>query len=243
MFARLGRDIWTALVEASSVRHIAARRPITFDRADRPSLAFQIEGWIYRARLTFEGNRQISTLLLPGDVCDIEHLTGESMWAFTDTTLLAVPRERALRLGERFAEFGRFLMASALRECAILRERNLYMGRHNALARLAHLLCELDCRLGVGAANMSGFDWPVTQAEIADMLGLTPVHVNRVLQQLRRDGLITIERHHVHIVDVAALRKIAEFDPAYLRVGQRRRLAFEPLLTDGHAGEAMPDGR
>ena len=107
-------------------------------------------------------------------------------------------------------------MFLALTDNAILSQWALCIGRHSARQRLAHLLCELSARLDPEDGNESSFALPVTQEQLADALGLTSVHVNRTMQQLRTEGLIVTASRVVTIPDVSQLRKAGEFDPAYL---------------------------
>jgi CRP-like cAMP-binding protein len=100
---------------------------------------------------------------------------------------------------------------------AITREWLLGQGRRNALQRIAHLLCEIDARLrDVGQSSNGYFTLPVTQVELGDMLGLSAVHTNRVLQELRSRKLITWSGHSVQILDADGLCGLAEFDADYL---------------------------
>ena len=93
------------------------------------------------------------------------------------------------------------------------------LGRQSARSHLAHLLCELDVRLsGTARAEVAAFDLPLTQEQLADVLGLTSVHVNRTIQQLRAEGLIVSTGRTIRIPDIARLRGVGEFDPSYLHV-------------------------
>jgi len=103
-------------------------------------------------------------------------------------------------------------------ENSILTEWTLCLGRRSADQHLAHLFCELLMRLSaVGRVEDNGFALPLTQEQIADVLGLTPVHVNRTLQQLRKAGLVEVDQGRLTILDWEAIKRRAGFDPAYLR--------------------------
>ena len=109
-------------------------------------------------------------------------------------------------------------------DAAIQREWTLSLGRRTAISRLAQLFCELRLRLRtVGLAQNDSYHFPLTQVEIGECLGLTSVHVNRTLQELRRRGLVELERRQVRILDLPALQSIAEFDDRYLYLDKRRR--------------------
>jgi CRP-like cAMP-binding protein len=107
-------------------------------------------------------------------------------------------------------------------DAAIHREWALSLGRRSAIGRTAHLFCELLVRLEiVDLTNGYSYDCPLTQVELAESLGLTSVHVNRTLQELRRRGVIELENRRLTILDLDALKAIAEFDPAYLYLEKR----------------------
>ncbi|MGH1570645.1 Crp/Fnr family transcriptional regulator [Methylobacterium sp. P31] len=114
------------------------------------------------------------------------------------------------------------LRMSRLVEAAIAREWLMSIGRRSAPERLAHLFCELLVRLqAVGLLSDDGYALPVTQTDLADTTGLTSVHVNRSLQDMRRDGLIELRKRRLRILDLPRLRALAEFDPAYLQLTAR----------------------
>ena len=96
------------------------------------------------------------------------------------------------------------------------------LGQRTAMSRMAHLFCELRCRLEVvGQTNGNGYEFPLTQRELSECLGLTVVHANRTLQELRRRGLVEFENRYVTILDPRALEGLAEFDPSYLYLDSR----------------------
>lgn len=114
-------------------------------------------------------------------------------------------------------------------DAAIFREWMVGLGRRSAYARIAHLLCEMGQRLQViGLAQNDSYDLPVTQTELADALGLTTVHVNRALQQLRHDGLIIVRGGTVTLSDPEGPKQAGEFDPAYLHVGRMNGIDGPP---------------
>lgn len=207
-------------------------------------------GWACRYKTTREGARQMPALLVPGDMCNLDSLMfgalnyGVRTRTLTPATVLTLPRERALALSTHHPGIARTFTWLALVENAILSQWALCLGRQSARERLAHLLCELSVRLGCaeGEAETS-FDLPLTQEQIADVLGLTPVHVNRTLQQLRAEGLVTTDRHMITIRDVAELRRVGEFDPAYLHDDRHEsalHTARSPARHQPLSGSASP---
>ena len=194
------------------------------------SLYVLTTGWACRYKTTREGARQMPALLVPGDICNLDNLmfgaANYGVRTFTRATVLTLPRDRALALSAQHPGIARTFTWLALVENAILSQWALSLGRQSARERLAHLLCELSVRLGyVEGEAESRFELPLTQEHISDVLGLTSVHVNRTIQQLRTEGLVITDRRMVTIRDVAELRRIGEFDSAYLHDDRR-----EPTL-------------
>ena len=137
--------------------------------------------------------------------------------ALTRVAFASLPLEGVRRAARDRPAIEDALWWDLLVASAIEREHIVSLGRRSATERLAHLFCELQLRLAlVDLADANGYDMPVTQADIADMLGLTPVHVNRSLQDLRRSGLIALRDRRLILRDLAALRELALFDPDYL---------------------------
>jgi CRP-like cAMP-binding protein len=128
-----------------------------------------------------------------------------------------------LQLIEACPAAGQALWVDALVESSIHREWLLNVGRRNARSRLAHLLCEFSVRLKQSTpGDAMAYELPMTQEQLGDALGLTPVHVNRVLKSLETDGLIARKKRQVSVIDWAGLRDAAEFNERYLHLGQTR---------------------
>ncbi|MDV5825740.1 Crp/Fnr family transcriptional regulator [Sphingobium naphthae] len=190
------------------------------ERAD--SLFIVADGWACRYSTTSDGRRQLPALLLPGDVGNLDSLLFDRLdygvRTLTEATIVTLPRDRALALAAQHPGIARMFTWLALVENAILGKWALSLGRRSAKERLAHLLCELSVRLGNDDEAESSFDLPLTQEHIADALGLTPVHVNRTMQQLRTEGLIVSGNRKMTLPDVVSLRKLGGFDPGYLHI-------------------------
>ena len=182
-----------------------------------------IEGWACRCKTTRDGARQIVALLIPGDTANLDSFLFDRLdygvRALTAIKVVTIPRPRILTLAEQHAGIAKTLTWLAMVENAILSQWALSLGRQSAKQQLAHLLCELSVRLGAGEDS---FDLPLTQEQIADVLGLTGVHVNRMIQQLRAEGIIEARNRTMSIADMSALRHIGEFDPAYLHESRAR---------------------
>jgi CRP-like cAMP-binding protein len=224
--ARLGDEDLAALHDLTrDSREVPARRNLIRE-GDRPDhVHLVVEGWAARYKLLPDGGRQILAFLLPGDLCDL-HVTvlgqmDHSIATLTRARIAFIPTAAMERLAER-PRLTRALWWSALVDEAVLRAWLTSIGRRDALERIGHLFCELFRRLcNVGLATGNGIELPLTQEEIGDALGLTPVHVNRVLQQMRADGLIVLKRGSLEIPDVARLEKVSGFDPSYLHIERR----------------------
>ena len=187
-----------------------------------------VEGLVARFKDLNDGPRQITEVHVPGDFVDLhgfllkrlEHNVG----ALTPVKLAYVPHHALKRITEKEPHLARLLWLSTLMDAAIQRERILSIGRRSALARVAHLFCELFVRLEVvGQVEDSSFRLPVTQLDLADATGLTSVHVNRMLRQLRSQGLVTFRSGVVDIHDLPGLEKLAEFDRSYLFLDHQPR--------------------
>jgi CRP-like cAMP-binding protein len=184
-----------------------------------------LSGFACTYKLLPDGRRQIMSFQIPGDICDLQgFFLGEmdhAIGTLTRGRVAIIPHEVLLDLTETYPRIARALSQSMLIDAAIFREWMVGLGRRSAYARIAHLLCEMGQRLQVVGLNQDGsYDLPVTQTELADALGLTVVHVNRTLQQLRRQGLITLRGGTVTLSDPEGLTRAGEFNPGYLHVGR-----------------------
>jgi CRP-like cAMP-binding protein len=187
-----------------------------------------LSGWLARAKDLPSGQRQIAELHVAGDFADLHGFTlkrlDHDVIAITRCRIALVPHERLKELTERFPHVTRVFWTMTNIDAAIQREWTLSLGRRTAIQRMANLLCELNERLGiVGLTEENSFEFPLTQVEFGECLGLTSVHVNRTLQELRRRGLIELQNRRVTIFDLEALKAVAEFDPAYLYLEKKRR--------------------
>ncbi len=191
------------------------------DDADRlHPLHLVVRGWAARVQTLDDGSHMITDFVLPGELCDLSRLTdGVSPTAVALTPLRAalLDRSAVLRAIEAQPKLGLALLRLALSEQAILREWLVCLGRREKHEHLAHLLCELHQRLRrAGLVADDEFELPLTQDQLADATGMTPVHTNRVLQRLRREGLISLGRQHLTIHEPILLKDIGEFDGSYL---------------------------
>lgn len=187
-----------------------------------------IEGIVCRYKDLADGQRQIMELHVAGDFLDLhtfllkqlEHNVG----SMTPVRVALVPHDNVRMITERHPHLARMLWFSTLLDAAIHREHILSVGRRSALARIAHLFCEMFVRLEVvGLTDGHSYKLPITQADIADATGLTSVHVNRMLKQLRDQELLSFRNNEVVIQEWDRLQRIAEFDGRYLYLERRPR--------------------
>jgi CRP-like cAMP-binding protein len=194
------------------------------DEGKAPRRGFVVtSGLACRYRVIADGHRQILTLMIPGDFYDLHafllSLADDSVVAMVPTRFAPIDAEKVFEIVEHRPRIGAALWWNAMQEAAMLRERIVMLGRQTARARVAYLLCELLWRYrAVGLSEAQTLRLPLTQADIADTLGLTAVHVNRVLQDLRREGLITLAHRRLTIHDLNRLQSLAQLNQNYLHL-------------------------
>lgn len=172
-------------------------------------------------RTLSDGSQQIVAVFLAEDMLNPGELTFErsltSVYVLIPTIVVPVPLSELYRLVIDRPTIGRALWLETATRAAIQQEWIVGLGRRTAQTRLAHFLCEVSHRLQLrGRNDLDAFEFPLTQSELADVLGLSTVHVNRVLQALRSRGLIELSRNQLVIRNRTGLYEVAEFDPSYL---------------------------
>ena len=187
-----------------------------------------IEGLAARYKVLEDGGRQFTSLQVPGDFVDLHAFLLKTMdhgiIALSPCRVIAADHSRLRTITEQAPHLTRLLWLDTLVDGAIHREWIVAMGRRSKTAHLAHLVCELFVRLQVvKQTNGMSFRLPLSQAELADVLGLSVVHMNRVIGALRRVGVIGWANHMVTILDWQRLVEIAEFDPTYLSMNREPR--------------------
>jgi CRP-like cAMP-binding protein len=180
-----------------------------------------LDGWLARAKDLPGGERQVTELHVAGDFADLHGFTlkhlDHDVLAMSDCTIAVVPHERLRDLTDRHPRLGRIYWFMTNIDAAMHREWALSLGQRSAISRMAHLFCELYVRLEVvGRTSNGGYDFPLTQRELSECLGLTVVHANRTIQELRRRNLIELENRQLTILDRRGLEGVAQFDPTYL---------------------------
>jgi CRP-like cAMP-binding protein len=196
---------------------------------DRPTVSsLLVSGWACRYNTLADGRRQILALHISGDFVDLHSFPmkrmDHSVATLTRCRFAIVPHENLRRITEEHPHLTRQLWRSTLIDAAVLRQWLLGAGQRSAIEHAAHLICELYTRLRVvNLADETSFQMPLTQTEIGDALGISPVHTNRVIQELRRLELISLRGSTVDILDWEGLLKMSEFDPTYLGLEPNRQ--------------------
>ncbi len=196
----------------------------TIREADAPTgCAVLLSGFAYRQKLTGDGARQIVALHTPGDALDFQNLfldiSDHSVQMLTRGEVAFVPRAEIQDLARSRAAIGHAVLVKILVEASIFREWVLNVGRRDARTRVAHLLCELAVRLeSEGLVEQYGYELPMTQEQLADAVGLTPIHVNRTLKALDAEGLITRTKRNIGFPDWERMRHVGDFNQRYLHL-------------------------
>ena len=182
-----------------------------------------VSGFAFRQKLTGDGGRQILSIHIPGEALDFQNIflnvADHSVQMLTRGHVAIIPRADIQNIVLSSAAIGHAILVSTLVEASIFREWILNVGRRDAKSRLAHVLCELAVRLDSnGLTGDMGYHLPMTQAELADALGLTPVHLNRVIRSLETEGLINRSKRELSFPDWERMRDMADFNDRYLHL-------------------------
>jgi CRP-like cAMP-binding protein len=190
---------------------------------DRPdAVLLLMDGWACRYKLLPDGKRQITAFLIPGDLCDVHIFVlaqmDHSIGLLCPARVAFIAPQLMLDAMAQRPTLARALWWGTLVDEAVLRAWLVNLGRREPFERVAHLLCELWLRASnVGLVTRADrFDLPITQAELADALGLTTATVNRTLQRLRTEKLITLEGGRLTVLDVPHLIRASGFEASYL---------------------------
>lgn len=205
----------------SNERSIKKRKDLVVDGFEYRNLCFVKDGYAMRYKLLRNGKRQILNVILPGDVIGFpvsffDHSI-YSVVALSDLTLNICSLESYAQLCFERPQFGLALSWLAVQEAAIYAEHIVDIGRRTPVERLAHFLLEFHSRLlAVGLAQKEAFDLSVSQEVLADLLGLSVPHLNRVMQQLRKDKFISSHARLIEFSDIPGLQMLAHYHPLTL---------------------------
>lgn len=180
-------------------------------------------GFVYRHKIVADGARQICSIQMSGDMVDLQNsllgIADHNVQALTRCEVAFIPRESVQQIAFDRPAVGRAMWFDTLVDGSIFREWIANVGRRNARRRLAHLLCEFSLRLeAAGLGKHNEYTLPMTQEQLADCTGLTPVHVNRTLRALDDDGVISRSTRSVTVDDWKRLAAEGDFSSAYLHM-------------------------
>jgi CRP-like cAMP-binding protein len=200
---------------------IRKRRDLIVDGYEYRKLCFVKDGYAMRYKLLRNGKRQILNVILPGDIVGLPGSFFEravySVTAITDLKMHVCPLDAYVQLCYQRPQFALALCWIAVQEAATYAEHIIDVGRRTPIERLSHFLLELHARLNaVGRADKDRFTLPFSQEVIADVLGLSVPHLNRMMQQLRSEKLIANSERVVEFIDAGALQALAHYQPQAL---------------------------
>ena len=216
-FMKLSREELAVLVDLQSKSRSVKRDQELTDEGRAGNKAFILQkGWACSYKMLPDGGRQIIAFPIPGDCVGVRSLllrtSDHSFCALTEAVVSAIEAPRLLEIFNKFPRLGAAFLWAVSRDEAMVVEHLVSIGRRSALERTAYFFLELIERLTlVGLATETQFDLPLNQYVMADALGLSAIHVNRVLRQLREQHLLTVQAGKVHIHDLAGLRKLAGY--------------------------------
>jgi CRP-like cAMP-binding protein len=204
-----------------TVREYPAERAVVRDGERATECGRIAEGFCVRSKTISDGRRQILSIHIPGEIPDLMslflHVMDHDLSTLTPCTLGFIKHETLQKLHRRRPNVAEMFWRDTLIDSAMFREWIVNVGQRPAPARLAHVMVELRERLKViGRADGNRFDMPLTQEQIGEALGITAVHANRVIKQLRQDGIVDLHRGRVTVLDEGKFQELADFDNRYL---------------------------
>jgi CRP-like cAMP-binding protein len=227
-FVLLGDEERNALASLEArQRRVPAGTELVHEHQTKQRVFILQEGWGYCSKLLADGGRQVIDVRVPGDFIGLRSIllrtADHSCTTITDVSVADVPADRMLETFHKVPRLAAAMLWAASRDEAMVVEHLVGIGRRSALARVAHFLVELALRLElVGLSSSQGFVCPLNQYVLADALGLTAIHLNRVLRQLREQQLLTFRGGEIIFHDLARLQQLTLHDRGYLdQPGQR----------------------
>lgn len=219
--SRLGEDERDAIAALRAApERIEANRDIVGPGEHRDHACLVVKGLAARFDQMRDGQRQIVAIYVPGDMCDLHSVpvdyTGWGLQTLAPTTIARIAHAELRQAIAQYPDIGMAFWRDTVADGSILAKAVANVGRRRAQPRLAHLLCEMGVRMELAELGMrTAYPLPATQAHLADMLGLTAVHLNRTFRKLKAEG-VSMTGGEVRIEDWGRLVRMAEFDPAYL---------------------------
>ncbi|MBR0818899.1 Crp/Fnr family transcriptional regulator [Bradyrhizobium liaoningense] len=206
---------------ASAPRHALKGECLIEEGAELSSLLILCSGMARAVRTFSDGNQQIVSVFVDGDTLNAGEIvfrqSRKAVYALTTAIYLSIPLRELNSLMDSSPAIARALWLETAAQAAIQQEWMVWLGQRAAQTRLAHFLCEVSHRLQLSGRDAHATcEFPLTQRDLADTLGLSSVHINRTLQTLRSQGLIELTRSQLTILDKEGLYAMGEFDPEYL---------------------------
>ena len=225
-FSDMERRRLNELISTRQDNH-ASKEDIVAEGSHSDQCHVVLSGLACRYKTMPDGGRQIMAFLIPGDLCDAEifilKIMDHAIAAITPTVTATIPASEMRSLLRETSSLGEALWWGTMTDLAVLRERIVDEGRRNAYVRIAHLLYEMLVRFRmVDLASGNSYEFPITQTDLADATGLTPVHANRTLRKLRADGLVHFLGGVVTVLNPDRLKHVARFNGAYLHLDRTR---------------------
>lgn len=220
------------------IRKVQARHYVVREGDRTTHCALLLSGFVYRHKLVGTGARQIVSIHMKGDLVDLQNsflnVADHNVQALTQAELALIPREAVVDLALTIGQIGLALWIDTLADAATFREWIVNVGRRDARARTAHFLCEFAIRLrAAGLCAEDSYELPMTQEQLADVLGLTPIHINRTLKALQEEGLIIRDKRAVRIADWDRLAEAGGFSADYLHLERQ-------TVTNWHSEHPRP---
>ena len=204
-------------------KNLAAREVIVADGQRPTECCLIASGFAFRSKTTADGERQVLSVHIPGEIPDLQSLhlgiMDHDLIAVTPCTVGFISHDDLIEICRQRPNLANALWRETLVDGALFREWIVNVGRRQAVPRMAHLLLELHKRLNtIGLTRDGEFALAITQSDLGDCLGLSTVHINRVLQYLRKEGIVQVSRSEFRILDGDRIEALAGFDPTYLHL-------------------------
>lgn len=214
-------DVSEILALPITVKQYEAERPVVSDGQRATECCLIAEGFCVRSKTIADGRRQILSIHIPGEIPDLMslflHVMDHDLSTLTPCTLGFINHETLRKLHFRRPNVAEIFWRDTLIDAAMFREWIVNVGQRPAPARLVHVMAELRARLRlIGRAEGNSFEMPLTQEQIGEALGITAVHANRVIRQLRQEAIVELHRGRVIVLNEARFQELADFDGRYL---------------------------
>lgn len=217
------QDIETIRALPIDLKTYAPGQDIVRDGARPTACCLLAEGFCIRSKTTFEGRRQILSIHIPGEIPDLQslylHVLDHDLVSLTECRLGFIPHAALKVVVRQRPNVAEVLWRDTLIDAAMFREWIVNVGQRPAASRLAHIVMELRARLKViGRDHGNRIEMPMTQEQIGEAMGITSIHANRIIKQLREDGVLEFHRGHVTVLDENKLEELAQFEDCYLHL-------------------------